>query len=97
MKAIIVHAVMKWLWRAWAIQVFLNTIFHIFISTGIYQAIADLIEKLGHIFIPAKTIVKNVLRSQLLAIVCMINEVVKEAYIRSDPIVIWGIWTYFIG
>ena len=77
--------------------VLLNTIFYIFISIGIYQVIADLVENLGHIVIAAKKVVENVLRSQLLDIVCMINEVVKEAYVRSDRIVIWGIWTHFIG
>ena len=79
------------------VVVFLNTSFHISINFGIYQAIADLVENVGHIFIAAKKVVENVLRSQLLDIVCIINEVVKEAYIRSDRIVIWGIWTHFIG
>ena len=79
------------------VVVFLNTSFHFFLSIGIYQAIADLVENFGHIFIASKTVVENVLRSQLLHIVCMINELVKEAYIRSDRIVIWGIWTHFIG
>ena len=79
------------------VVVFLNTSFHFFISIGRYQAIADLVENLGHIFIALKSVVENVLRSQLLDIVCMINEVLKEAYIRSDRIVIWGIWTHFIG
>ena len=77
--------------------VFLNTRFHTFISFGVYQVIGNLVENLGHIFITAKIVVENVLRSQLLDIVCMINKVVKEEYIRTDDIATWAIWTHFIG
>ena len=97
----IVHGVLKWSWSYPSIHslvvVFLNTIFHIFISFGIYQVIADLVEKLGHIFIAAKKVGENVLRSELLDIVCVINDVVKEAHIISDSIVIWATLTHFIG
>ena len=73
------------------VVVFLNISSHFFISIEIYLVSVDLVESLDRLFITAKTVVENVLRSQLLNIVCMINEVVKEAHIRSDPMVTWAI------